>query len=41
MAFPALDAVRGGYEASPVVDAPAETVPGIVEIALTEGLLQE
>jgi hypothetical protein len=41
MAFPVLDAVGEGYEASPVVDARPETVPGIVEIALTEGPLQE
>jgi nicotinamidase-related amidase len=79
MAFPALDALRGGYEVYPVVDAIAgtsleahragiervvqagaqpiswvslacelqrdwarqETVPGIVEIVLTERLLDE
>jgi hypothetical protein len=41
MAFPALDVVREGSEVSPVADARSETVPGIVEIVLTDRLLQE
>jgi nicotinamidase-related amidase len=41
MAFPALDAVREGYEVSRVVDARAERVPGFVEIVLTDRLVQE
>jgi hypothetical protein len=40
MAFPALDTVREGSEALPS-STRAETVPGIVEIVLTERLLQE
>ena len=41
MALSALDAVREGYEVSPVVDGSAESVAGIVEIVLTERLLRE
>jgi hypothetical protein len=41
MALPALDVLRESNETSPVVDARAEAVPGIVEIVLAERLLQE
>jgi len=41
MAFPALDTVREGSRASRVVDARLMTVPGIVEIVLSERVLHE
>jgi hypothetical protein len=45
MAFPALDALRAGYEVYPVVDlqrdwAREETVEDVIQIVLTKRLLK-